>query len=139
MSCSVAKSRIILDNVAVAMSLFGVKWLGTRAIFDLFQTLVAPLIFRNSVIATAAESSFAITKSSSMDMMSPGATASLPAWAARIFSVMVIGRAIAKPPHGSRCLRRVAVGVHFRGLAGYFCAGEMGACSPAGIGRHIEI
>ena len=103
MSCSVAKSRIIFDKVAVAMSLFGVKWLGTSAIFDRSQTFVAPLIFRNSVIATAAESSFAMTRSSSIEMMSPGATELLPAWAARIFSVMVIGRAIAKPPHGSRC------------------------------------
>src|SRR5450432_436467 len=90
MFCSVAKSRISLDRVAVAMSLLGVKWLGTRAIMSRSHTLLAPLILRNSVIATAADSSLAMTRS--MEMISPGETCAFPEWAARIFSVRVMGR-----------------------------------------------
>src|ERR1700730_17726202 len=80
------------ESVAVAMSLFGVKWLGTSAIFSRSQTFVAPLIFRNSVMATAADNSFAMTRSSVIEMMYPGAPSGFPEWAASIFAVIVIWR-----------------------------------------------
>src|ERR1700680_3435196 len=80
------------------MSLLGVKWLGHNAILCESHTLDAPLILRNSVMATAADSSLAMTRSRSIEMMSLGATSALPACAARIFSVRVIGRAMRDPP-----------------------------------------
>ena len=53
MPCSRANSRIILTCSADLMSLFGVKWSGTRAIFAGSKTLSNPA-FSNSSIASGA-------------------------------------------------------------------------------------
>src|SRR5512144_500727 len=86
---SFANSRIILTCSALLMSLFGAKWSGTRAIRSRSNTAPAPSD-RNAWIAIGLVTSFPRARSTFARISSPGATRSLPACLARIFSVSVM-------------------------------------------------
>src|SRR5512141_195596 len=86
---SFANSRISLTCSALLMSLFGAKWSGTRAIRPRSNTAAAPSD-RNAWIAIGLVTSLPRARSTFARIRSPGATASLPACLARIFSVSVM-------------------------------------------------
>ena len=75
--------------VAALMSLFGVKWSGTRAIFPRSNTVSRPN-FGNSPMATGAVMSLPSTRSSRAITSSPAWTSLRPACAAIIFWLIVI-------------------------------------------------
>lgn len=83
-----ANSRMSFAWAAALMSLLGVKWSGTRAIFDGSKTLVKPA-FSNSAMPIGAVTSLARARSTRASTMSPGLTASRPAARASIFSTIV--------------------------------------------------
>ena len=93
MRCALAKLRMQAHCWAALMSLFGAKWSGTSAIFDLSKTLVRPN-FGNSPIATGVVMSLPSTRSSFAMISSPAWTSGSPAWAARIFCVIVIAMGV---------------------------------------------
>src|SRR5512138_2312181 len=86
---SCANSRICLTCSADLMSLFGAKWSGTSAIFDLSNTSLTPTS-RTASIAIGAVTSLASARSTLARISSPAVTFSFPAWRARIFSVSVM-------------------------------------------------
>ena len=86
--CSFAKSWMDLELIADLISLFGVKWSGTSTTLSLSNTLSA--ICRKIGRAIGPVISFAITTSSFASINWPAVTESSPAWAARIFCVIVI-------------------------------------------------
>src|SRR5579884_1667577 len=137
------------------MSLLGVKWSGTKT--AVFGSLIrsAPLIFLNSSMARAAESSLARLTSTLTMRISPGLTVSRPEWAARIFSVIVIPmmaplrpdssplnarkrkRASVKAEVFGRCERRLETMVVSHGAGRHGAVGREGlvwcGSRPAGI------
>ena len=88
MSCSRANLRIVVMSLADAMSFAGTKCDATSATLFRSQTRATP-IFSNERIAGGAVTSFAMARSTLHITISPGLTSSRPAWAARIFSVIV--------------------------------------------------
>ena len=88
-SFSLENSLINLHCSAAFISLFGVKWSGTIAIFSLSNTSLTPN-FSNSFTATGEVISFPNTKSKFASINCPAFTLSKPAWAANIFWVIVI-------------------------------------------------
>ena len=74
---------------AALMSLLGVKWSITREILLLSKTPVKPSL-SNSRMATGEVMSLPRTMSSLARMSWPAFTSGRPAWAARIFCVIVI-------------------------------------------------